>query len=541
MTFASLSLGGSPADATIAIVPAPQHVEKGTGRFAINTKIVIAVDRGDDVRRVGEYLSKELERQVGISLRVGTARQLLRREAILLTTRPRRGGWQSAKGALPQGRGTRDGGVDKEHYELEVTADRVVLRAPTAEGLFRGVQTLRQLLPWRPEAEADAPPEKECFIPAVRIQDEPRYPWRGMHLDVCRHFMPVEFIKRYIDLLALHKFNTFHWHLTEDQGWRIEIKKYPKLTQVGAWRSEGDERYGGFYTQDEIRDIVAYAAERYINIVPEIEMPGHSLAALAAYPELSCTGGPFEVATKWGIYDDVYCAGNDKTFEFLKNVLDEVLALFPSETIHVGGDECPKTRWNVCPKCQQRKKQEGLADEEELQSYFMKRIARYLESKGRRLIGWDEILQGGLAPGATVMSWRGMSGGIKAAQSGHDVVMTPTTYCYFDYRQSDKADEPGSEHGPVLTLKTVYEFEPTPPELSPQDAKHVLGAQGNVWTEHMEDPQRVEYMTVPRMCALAEVTWSPRENRNWDDFLVRLKKHLSRLDTIHVHYRPLDD
>jgi len=358
-----------------------------------------------------------------------------------------------------------------------------------------------------------------------------------MHLDVGRHFFPVSFIKNYIDLMAMYKMNNFHWHLTDDQGWRIQIKKYPRLTQVGSSRigtvvgktSELDGiPYGGFYTQDQIREVVAYASERYVNIVPEIEMPGHCVAALTAYPNLSCTGGPFQVRTEWGVADDILCAGNDSSFTFVQDVLGEVLDLFPSTLIHIGGDEAPKARWKSCPKCQARMKEEGLQNEMEMQSYFTKKVERYLNSKGRRLMGWDEILEGGLPPEATVMSWRGIEGGIDAAQQNHDVVMTPGDFCYFDHYQADPETEPLAIGG-YLTLKTVYSFEPTPAVLTASQSKHILGAQGNVWTEYIISPEMVEYMAYPRAIALSEVTWSPKESRNWDDFNARLDDQYKRL------------
>lgn len=425
-----------------------------------------------------------------------------------------------------------------EAYRLDVRADGIVIRAATAAGLFYGVQSLRQLV------AASSDPRR---IPAVTIEDQPRFAYRGMHLDVGRHFFPVAFVKRYIDLLARYKFNTFHWHLTEDQGWRIEIKKYPRLTEVGAYRKEtivekqfdpyvGDGvPYGGFYTQEEIRDVVAYARSRYVTIVPEIEMPGHSLAALAAYPELACTPGPFEVGTRWGIIEDIYCP-KEETFAFLEDVLSEVLDLFPGRYIHIGGDEAPKRRWQESPVAQAVIRREGLADEHELQSYFIRRIERFLTARGRRLIGWDEILEGGLAPTATVMSWRGMDGGIAAAKQRHDVIMTPGSHVYFDHYQGDPAYEPLAIGG-YTPLEKVYAFEPIPPELAADEARHVLGAQGNVWTEYLKTPDAVEYMVLPRMLALAEVVWSPRERRSWDDFARRLPSQLRQLDAQNANYR----
>ncbi len=385
----------------------------------------------------------------------------------------------------------------------------VIIEASTEAGLFHGLQTFRQLL------HAADP----GTVPLVEIADAPRFPYRGMHLDVARHFFPVAFVERYIDLLSRYKFNTFHWHLTDDQGWRIEIKAYPKLTEVGSCRREtiveknfkpyvGDGiPYCGFYTQEEIRQVVAYAAARHITIVPEIEMPGHAKAALASYPELACTPGPFEVGTVWGVEEDIFCP-SEATFAFLEGVLTEVMALFPGPYIHVGGDEAPKARWKSSDLAQSIIQREQLADEHALQSWFIQRIERFLNAHGRRLIGWDEILEGGLAPDATVMSWRGVKGGIAAAQEGHDVIMTPTSHSYFDYAQDDPALEPFSIGG-NLPLEKVYGFEPVPSVLTPDESRHILGAQGNVWTEYMKTPDRVEFMVFPRMLAMSEVTWSP--------------------------------
>jgi hexosaminidase len=430
-----------------------------------------------------------------------------------------------------------------EGYRLRVTSGSIVIDASTHAGLFYGLQTLRQLLP-DDGASATA---GTWEVPVVTIEDEPRFSYRGMHLDVGRHFFPVSFIKRYIDLLAMYKMNTFHWHLTEDQGWRIEIKKYPRLTEVGSRRAEtileknfdpyiGDGiPYGGYYTQDEIREVLAYARTRYVTVIPEIELPGHSTAALAAYPELACTDGPFEVSTRWGVQEDIYCP-KEETFAFLEDVLREVMELFPSRYIHIGGDEAPKRRWEESEVAQAVIRREGLADEHELQSYFIKRIETFLLAHDRRLIGWDEILEGGLAPQATVMSWRGMAGGIEAARQGHDVIMTPTSHAYFDYYQGARAYEPLAIGG-FTPLEKVYEFEPVPEELTPQEAQHVLGAQGNVWTEYIKTTDYVEYMAVPRMLALAEVVWSPKDARDWQRFAAALPARLSRLDAMGVNYR----
>ncbi len=382
-------------------------------------------------------------------------------------------------------------------------------------------------------------------LPCLSIADQPRFPWRGMHLDVCRHFFPVEFVKRYIDLLARYKMNTFHWHLTEDQGWRIEIKKYPKLTEVGAWRSGGQVGpysrreydsipYGGFYTQAQIKEVVAYAAARHVTVVPEIEMPGHAMAALAAYPALGCIGGPYEVQKGWGVFDDVFCAGNDSVFAMLEGVLTEVMELFPGQYLHIGGDECPKERWKACAKCQARMKAHGLKDEHELQSYFIQRIEQFVNSKGRKIIGWDEILEGGLAPNAAVMSWRGTEGGVAAAKSGHYAVMSPGSHCYFDHYQGDPANEPLAIGG-YTTLQKVYSYEPIPAELKPEEAKYILGAQGNVWTEYILTPDHVEYMAVPRMLALAEVLWTPKAKRDEADFIRRLENEFPKLEAMKVN------
>jgi len=430
-----------------------------------------------------------------------------------------------------------------EGYRLSVSPSRIAIVAETYVGVFYGIQTLRQLFQ---SADHDLQ-IGSITIPAVEIEDSPRFVYRGMHLDVGRHFFPVEFVKKYIDLLAMYKMNTFHWHLTEDQGWRIEIKKYPRLTEVGAYRKEtilarnfdpyiGDKKpYGGFYTQDEIREVVAYAKSRYVTVIPEIEMPGHSVAALAAYPELACTPGPFETATIWGVNENIYCP-SEQTFAFLEDVLTEVMELFPSRYIHIGGDEAPKTRWEQSELAQEVMRREGLADEHELQSYFIRRIERFLLQHDRRLIGWDEILEGGLAPQATVMSWRGTVGGIEAAKQGHDVIMTPTSHVYLDYYQGDPEHEPLAIGG-YTPLEKVYGFEPVPDELSPEEAEHVLGAQGNVWTEYMKTPQYVEYMVFPRMLALAEVVWSPRDSRDWERFTAALPTQLRLLDQQRVNYR----
>ena len=430
--------------------------------------------------------------------------------------------------------------LGSEGYELTVTRKRATVTGGDRRGVLWGVQTVCQLL------AADTEPA--ASLPALTIRDRPRFAWRGLHLDVARHFFPVMFIERLLDLMALYKLNTFHWHLTDDQGWRIEIRSRPRLTEVGSRRSatplphdrhqSDGSPYAGHYTQDEVRRVVAYAAARGITVVPEIEMPGHALAALASYPELGCSGSGYQVGTTWGIESEVLCAGRESTFTFLEEVLSEVLELFPSRFIHVGGDECPKQSWRECRHCQERRAAEGLRDEDELQSWFIRRIDTWLAARGRRLVGWDEILEGGLAPGATVMSWRGIEGGVAAASSGHDVVMSPNTHCYFDYYQSrDTAAEPPAIGG-YLPLRQVYDFEPVPPAIDAGRAAHVLGVQGNVWTEYIPNEEQVEYMAFPRALALAEVGWTPAERRSAAGFAERLRAHRPLLDRLGVNYRP---
>ena len=434
-----------------------------------------------------------------------------------------------------------------EGYKLTIDYKTISISGKTSAGVFYGIQSLIQLLPISPNAN------QEVTLPAVSIEDSPRYSYRGMHLDVGRHFFPPEKIKLYLDLIAMHKMNTFHWHLTEDQGWRIEIKKYPKLTSVGGFRKgtaiglAGTRNapytydtipYGGFYTQEEIKEVVAYAKERHITVIPEIELPGHSSAALAAYPEFGNNTGPYEVAKRWGIFKEIY-APTEATFSFLEDVLDEVITLFPSSYIHIGGDEVLKDEWENSAIAQDLIKREGLKDEHGLQSYFITRIEQYLNQKGKRIIGWDEILEGGLAPNATVMSWRGTEGGIAAAKQHHNVIMTPGTHCYFDYYQvpeEEQSNEPLTGSKRHTSVEKVYSYEPTPNNLTPKEQTYILGAQGNVWTEYMTTWDIVEYRVLPRMTALSEVVWSTKEQRDWDNFLLRLQ-HLSlRYDALGYNY-----
>ncbi|KPH12950.1 family 20 glycosylhydrolase [Chryseobacterium sp. ERMR1:04] len=426
---------------------------------------------------------------------------------------------------------------NSEFYTLEISPKQILIKSYTKQGYFLALQTLIQLI------ESNQNNKK---IPCLKIEDQPKFAWRGMHLDVCRHFFTVEEVKQYIDYLAMYKLNTFHWHLTDDQGWRIEIKKYPKLTEIGSKRKESmigayvDNTFDGkpygpyFYTQEQIKEVVKYATERHITVVPEIEMPGHALAALSAYPELACTKGPFESATKWGVFDDVFCP-KEETFTFLENVLDEVMTLFPSQYIHIGGDECPKTRWKECAHCQELIKKNNLKDEHGLQSYFIHRIEKYVNSKGRKIIGWDEILEGGLAPNAAVMSWTGVNGGIEAAKSKHFAVMTPGSFCYFDHYQGDPQSEPNA-FGGFTPLDKVYSYNPIPSELNAEEAKYILGVQANLWTEYILDFKQVQYMIFPRLMALSEVGWGTSDPKKYKEFEGRVINQFNVLDKMNVNY-----
>lgn len=501
--------------AEVQIIPQPAYQKINEGRFVLSS--ATGLKYPNDLKISAEFLKSFIEKSKNIQLKEGKDIQFILDSTL----------------------------ESKEGYALEVSPNTIQIKAKTDQGAFYAVQTLRQLLPV--DFENGNFQDEKVAIPLISISDAPKFSYRGMHLDVGRHMYSVDFIKKYIDALALLKMNTFHWHLTEDQGWRIEIKKYPKLQEISAFRDEtlighysdqpqqfDGKRYGGFYTQEEVKAIVAYAKDRFITVIPEIEMPGHSQAAIAAYPELGCTGNAVEVATKWGVFEEIYCTKDD-TFDFIENVLDEVLELFPSEYIHIGGDEAPKTRWKNCSSCQQRIKSEGLNDEHELQNYFITRVENYLNSKGRQMIGWDEILEGGLAPNATVMSWRGTNGAVEAAKSGHHVIMTPTSHCYFDYYQSENEDEPLAIGG-FLPLEKVYDFNPIPKELTNEEAKYVLGAQGNVWTEYIPSKKHLEYMAFPRMLALSEVVWSQPENKYYKDFVSRLENFHQRLDALKINY-----
>ena len=516
---------------SFGIIPQPYKSERIPGSFRLAAGIPIVVPENFAADSVASDFRARLAAAFGLEL------------PILRSSRP-------APSPALVFKPVEDTDLGPEGYRLEIRPDGMALEAAANRGFLYGVQTIYQLFP--PAAFGSAGSKAgNPTLPCVKITDRPRFAWRGLLLDVSRHFFPKEFILQVIDELAMHKMNTFHWHLTDDQGWRVEIKRYPKLTEVGAWRVDREDKhwnarepqkpgeratYGGFYTQDDIREIVVHAAHRGVTIIPEIEMPGHCLSALASYPELSCSGGPFTVPPGgvWPI-KDVYCPGNDAVFEFLQNVLDEVLSLFPGRIIHIGGDEVDKSTWKKCPKCQARMAAERLKTEEELQSYFIKRIEKFVNGRGRTLMGWDEILEGGLAPNAQVMSWRGMAGGIAAAKSGHDVVMTPTSHCYFDYFQGEAALEPVAIGG-FLPLGQVYSFEPVPDGLSPEEAKRILGAQANLWTEYISSPSPARYMLYPRLAAMAEVGWSVRDGRNWDDFRERLKKQLLRYEAAEMNF-----
>ena len=524
------SLTSAWAETTVTIVPRPSEMALGQGKFLIDRATVIVA--GGPAREEGVTLADALQPALGYRLNVVQMPESGKRRIRLTLERQ-----PSELGA--------------EGYRLDITPNAVEIRAAEPAGLFYGGQTLRQLLPavvYKSVLQKGVSWE----VPCVRVTDRPRFAWRGLLLDPARHFMPKEYVKKLIDVMAAHKFNSLQLHLTDDQGWRVEIKKYPRLTEVGAWRSEtlighygskpwrfDGQRHGGFYSQADIRELVEFARRRHVNLVPEIEMPGHAGAALVAYPELSCfPDRPRQVWGRWGINPDIFNP-SDRTVAFLQDVLREVMAMFPSKFIHVGGDEAIKDYWKESAEVQQRIRQLGLKNEEELQGWFIRQMDRFLAQQGRRLIGWDEILQGGLAPGATVMSWRGVKGGIQAAEAGHDVVMAANQLTYFDYYQGPKEKEPLAIGG-MLPLEKVYGFEPIPSQLSPARQRHILGAQGQLWTEYIPTPQKADYMMWPRAAALAEVVWSRPNAKDYGDFMKRLRAHLARLDALEVHYRPLD-
>ena len=498
--------------ANYEVVPMPLEINTTQqASFLLKSGVTVYYPAGNEkMQRNAEFLASYVKAQTGIELQV-------------------QAGEGGKEGIVLQLGLAND---NPEAYQLKVDASQVVISSPSEAGVFYGIQTLRKAV--------DVAEGSNVELPAVEIKDQPRFGYRGMMLDVGRHFFSMDEIKTYIDMMALHNINRFHWHLSEDQGWRIEIKKYPKLTEIGSMRKEtvighnsgkyDGKPYGGFYTQEQAKEIVAYAAERYITVIPEIDLPGHMQAALAAYPELGCTGGPYEVWTQWGVSDNVLCAGNDQTIQFIKDVLAEIVEIFPSEYIHVGGDECPKVKWSTCPKCQARITALGLKSdnkhtkEERLQSYVIHEAEEFLNSKGRKMIGWDETLEGGLAPNATVMSWRGEAGGIEAAKQHHDVVMTPNTYLYFDYYQSKDTETEPMAIGGYLPIERVYSYEPMPKSLSPEEQKYIVGVQANLWTEYIPDFKQVQYMVLPRMAALSESQWCAPEKKNYEAFLQRVSR-----------------
>ncbi|HXR83523.1 MAG TPA: beta-N-acetylhexosaminidase [Hanamia sp.] len=522
------------AQTKVVIVPEPVSMEMHSGNFHFNSATNIVAENGaeHEVRMLNFYLKKLYGFTLPARAKVNDDNKSIIIFKLLKNNER------------------------KDAYNLEVTSNKIIISSSSNEGLFYGMQTLLQLLPETKSESISA----GFSIPELTIKDYPRFQYRGMHLDVGRHFFDVDFVKKYIDYLAYFKYNTFHWHLTEDQGWRIEIKRYPRLTSVGAFRNgtimghypgTGNDsiHYGGFYTQEQIKDVVKYAKDRFITIIPEIEMPGHASAAIAAYPELSCfpdksteisNRTPWagsregkQVQQTWGVFNDIFVP-SENTFKFLENVLDEVMALFPSKYIHIGGDEAPKTYWKESAFCQKLIKEKNLKDEHGLQSYFIQRIEKYLNSKGRSIIGWDEILEGGLAPNATVMSWRGEEGGIAAAQQHHNVIMTPGKYVYLDHAQMKNSDS--LTIGGYVPLDTVYNYHPIPRELNDSDAHYILGAQANVWTEYMSNPQKVEYMIFPRMSALSEVLWSPKDSRDLNRFRSELPDLYNRYQLLDANY-----
>lgn len=519
-----------------SIVPLPNQMAPQEGRFQLTDKIsVVTAGCTPEVQTIADSLITHLRNVSGISLQTEHAAASCIR---FVTTE----------------------GMPKEGYKLSVTPDEITLTASQPNGFYYGVQTIYQLLP--PVVYGKEPAKREDWsLPAVEIEDAPRFPYRGLMLDVCRHFSSLDYIYKFIDMLAMHKMNTFHWHLTDDQGWRIEIKKYPKLIEVGSKRKEtlvdyyftnwpqvfDGKEHGGYYTQEQIKDVVAYAASKYITVIPEIEMPGHAIAALASYPELSCNPDTtYDVTGIWGIFEQVYCP-TEKTFEFLEGVLDEVIELFPSSYIHIGGDECPKTAWKNCTHCQGLIRQLGLKDdttpnaidgkkhtkEEKLQSYFVTRMEKYLNSKGRNIIGWDEILEGGLAPNATVMSWRGVAGGINAAKAGHDAIMAPSPYAYLDQYQEEPSIAPTTIGG-YITLKKAYSYNPVPDDADETLKQHIIGVQGNIWTEYMQNDERRDYQAFPRAVAIAENGWTQNSNKNFKNFCQRMVKDFERMDVMDV-------
>ena len=526
------------AETVINVVPYPQSVEVGKGAFKgaganFNCDQAIDAESARIIRDFADKITFVSGRTNSFASPVGLAKA-------------------AADGKMKGFIFLKDGSMAPEEYSIDITKKNCVVKASGKNGFLYAIQTLKQLTDVAVYSDKVDPDQKFMF-PAVSIKDKPRFAYRGMHLDCARHFFSVDEVKKYLDVMAMYKLNRLHWHLTEDQGWRIEIKKYPKLTQIGAFRngtmvgkdfsSNDGVRYGGYYTQDQIREVVAYAESLGIIVIPEIDLPGHMLGALAAYPELGCTGGPYEVWTKWGVSEQVMCPGKENMFTFLEDVFTELMELFPSEYIHIGGDECPKTEWEKCPACQARIKALGIKGdskhtaEQYLQSYVTARVQKFLNDHGRKIIGWDEVLEGELAPGATVMSWRGVAGGIQASAMGFDVIMTPNTYCYFDYYQSENQKQEPLAIGGNLPIEKVYGYEPFD-GLNADQQKHILGVQANLWTEYIGTNEYLEYMLLPRMCALAEIQWCPQGSKDFDRFSSSMRNESFKiLDTLGYNYR----
>ena len=522
LALSALTLGASAAVADYNVVPLPQTVTTGKGAAFKLTQTTPIVYTGTDeaMQQNAYFLADYVKQSTGLALTTTTVKDK-KTPSIVLAINPKVTG--------------------EEAYRITVTTKQVTIEGSTAAGVFYGIQTLRKSLPILDAAE-------DIELPAVTIADAPRFGYRGLMLDCGRHFFPAAFVKKYIDILALHNMNRFHWHLSEDQGWRIEIKSHPELTKIGSHRtgtvmghnSELDDGtpHGGFYTQEEARDIVEYARQRHITVIPEIDIPGHTESVLAAYPELGCTGGPYEVEHKWGVFDEVLCIGNEKTYKLLEDVIDELCDIFPSEYIHIGGDECPTTRWKDCPKCQALAKANDT-DINHLQGVFTNRMEKYINSKGRRIIGWDEILGGKINQSATVMSWRGAEPGSKAAAAGHDVIMSPNSHAYFDHYQSKNVGAEPMCIGGYLPVSKVYEFDPAPAEFSDEAKSHILGMQANLWTEYIPNTNMVQYMVLPRAAALSEVQWMQYDKKNFEEFRVRLDrlvKLYDRLGYIYGHH-----
>ncbi len=495
----------NPAESGFSIIPRPQKLIVRPGSFDVSQKPDILVQSsGEEVTALASYLAQAWKNSTGYLPKVAMSKGEVRSPAEISLTISSSSEHLGAEG-----------------YRLGISPRTIEISALKPAGLFYGIQTLRQMI------------TGSSRISCAEIEDKPRFAWRGMLLDCCRHFMTVDLVKRYIDLLAYHKMNVFHWHLTEDQGWRLEIKRYPRLTEIGARRTLNGKGYGGYYTQAEVKDVVAYAKSRYVTVVPEIEMPGHSVAALAAYPEYSCTGKPIAVETHWGVFNDVFCPGKEATFEFLQNILDEVCELFPSPYIHIGGDECPKYYWKTCPDCQRRIQAAGLKDENELQGYFTRRIDKYMQTKGRRIIGWDEILEGGVSRTAVVQSWRGLEGAVAAARQGNTVISSPWDGTYFYCPQVP--EEVRINYRTLNSLDKAYAFDPVPAELSTDQSALIMGGECCLWAEYTQQFE-VDPQMFPRLCAFAEAVWSPFEGKDYQNFLGRLEKHYPRLDALGVDY-----